>query len=316
MLDQTALPGRETYLTLDTAEDTAEAIVRLRVRGAPAIGIVAAMGLAAGLRPWREASREEFLREADRQLQLLGATRPTAVNLQWGLDQMRHAAWEGDAPAAELWARLRATADRLWADDRAMCQRIGDAGAALVSDGATVLTHCNAGALATGGMGTALAPIYRAHEDGRTVRVIVDETRPVGQGARLTAWELHRAGVPATVVVDGAAGSLMRRGLVDVVFVGADRVARNGDTANKIGTYSVAVLARHHGIPFYVCLPSSTIDPNTATGDGIPIEQRDASEVPHPEGVGVLNPAFDVTPAAYVTGWVTDRGLLRPPFGD
>jgi methylthioribose-1-phosphate isomerase len=316
VLDQTVLPAREEHLTLETAEDTAEAIVRLRVRGAPAIGIVAAMGLVAGLRSWRTVSPDEFLGEAARQLELLGSTRPTAVNLRWALERMRRDAWERSAPAQELWERLRDTADRLWADDREMCRRIGEAGLSLVPDGSTVLTHCNAGALATGGIGTALAPIYRAHELGRSVRVIVGETRPVGQGARLTAWELHRAGVPATVVVDGATGSLMRDARIDVVLVGADRVARNGDTANKIGTYSLAVLAQHHRIPVYVCMPSSTIDVNTPAGDGIPIEQRDAAEVSHPQGVGVLNPAFDVTPADYITGWITDSGLRVPPFGD
>ena len=316
ILDQTALPGREAYLALETAEETARAIASLRVRGAPAIGIVAAMGLVAGLRRSREAPSASFRAELERLIALLGEARPTAVNLRWALERMWRSADVPGLDSQELWERLRTTADDIWQQDRDMCGRIGEAGLSLVPDEATVLTHCNAGALATGGIGTALAPIYRAHELGRAVRVVVGETRPVGQGARLTAWELGRAGVPCTVIVDGAAGAVMRDSRVDVVLVGADRIAKNGDTANKIGTYGLAVLARHHGIPFYVCAPSSTIDPRTETGERIPIERRDPSEVMHPEGARVLNPAFDVTPAEYVTGWVTDRGVLSPPFGD
>jgi len=316
LLDQTALPDREVYLTLETAEETAHAITSLRVRGAPAIGIVAAMGLVAGLRPFRDGPTAAFLDALDRQVALLADARPTAVNLRWALDRMRRGVGTSERTASKMWERLRAAADLIWAEDREMCRRIGETGLALMPDEATVLTHCNAGALATGGIGTALAPIYRAHELGRSVRVLVGETRPVGQGARLTAWELGRAGVPCTVMVDSAAGAIMRDSHIDLVFVGADRVAQNGDTANKIGTYGLAVLAAHHKIPFYVCAPTSTIDPRTPSGDRIPIERRDSSEVMHPAGAGVLNPAFDVTPAEYVTGWVTDRGLLSPPFGD
>lgn len=316
ILDQTALPERETYVTLESTDDTARAIVSLQVRGAPAIGIVAAMGLVAGLREWRGAPRPAFVEALERAIAVLGDARPTAVNLRWALERMRRSADVPGGTSEWLWAVLRAQADAIWEEDRAMCGRIGDAGVSLVPDGATVLTHCNAGALATGGIGTALAPIYRAHELGRSVRVIVGETRPVGQGARLTAWELGRAGVPCTVIVDSAAGVVMRDSRVDVVLVGADRVARNGDTANKIGTYGLAVLAQHHSIPFYVCAPTSTIDASTPSGERIPIERRDASEVLHPDGARVLNPAFDVTPAPYVTGWVTDKGVLSPPFAD
>jgi len=316
ILDQRALPEREVYITLETVDDTARAISNLSVRGAPAIGIVAAMGLVAGLREWRGAPRAAFVEALERSVTSLGDARPTAVNLRWALERMRRSADVSGQTAEWLWARLRAEADAIWTEDREMCLQIGDAGLSLVPDGATVLTHCNAGALATGGIGTALAPIYRAHELGRSVRVIVGETRPVGQGARLTAFELGRAGVPCTVIVDSAAASVMHDSRVDVALVGADRVARNGDTANKIGTYSLAVLAQHHRIPFYICAPTSTIDARTPSGDRIPIERRDASEVLHPDGARVLNPAFDVTPARYITGWVTDKGVISPPFGD
>jgi methylthioribose-1-phosphate isomerase len=223
--------------------------------------------------------------------------------------------------AGEVWERLRAEATLIWEEDRAMCRSIGLAGLALLPDGANVLTHCNAGALATGGIGTALAPIYLAHEAGRKVHVFVDETRPVLQGARLTAWELTHAGVPCTLIADGVAASLMRAARVDLVLVGADRIAANGDFANKIGTYGLAVLARHHGVPLYCCAPSSTIDPAVPDGDAIPIEERGADEVRMiagraiaPASVAAFNPAFDVTPARYVSGYLTDRGAVRPPF--
>ena len=306
---------------LETVEATADAIRTLQVRGAPLIGITAAMGLVAGLREARSLERDAFLARLDQSVGLLGASRPTAVNLRWALDRMCRAAAQASGAGPGLWERLKGEATAIWEEDRAMCRRIGEHGLALIPQRGNVLTHCNAGALATGGIGTALAPVYLAHEAGRQVQVFVDETRPVLQGARLTAWELARAGIGCTVIVDGAAASLMRAARVDLVLVGADRIARNGDVANKIGTYALAVAAFHHGVPFYVAAPSSTIDPMLASGDEIPIEQRPADEVRICGGRSVvpaeaeaLNPAFDVTPARLVTGFLTDQGLVRPPF--
>src|SRR5437867_10192960 len=323
IIDQRALPEARIERDLESAEAVADAIRTLQVRGAPLIGIAAAMGLVAATRGQRGASREQFLARLAQLAPLLAATRPTAVNLRWALDRMARAAAATPGEGVALWERLQAEATAIWEEDRAMCRRIGEAGLPLVPDGATVLTHCNAGALATGGIGTALAPIYLAHDAGRRVHVLVDETRPVLQGARLTAWELTHAGVPCTVIADSAAGALMRQAQVDLVLVGADRIAANGDFANKIGTYALAVLARHHGVPFYCAAPSSTIDPALADGDGIPIEQRAPEEVKTvagrpvaPAAAAALNPAFDVTPARYVTGYLTDRGLRKPPFAD
>ena len=325
IVDQRALPEAKIERDLETGEAVADAIRTLQVRGAPLIGIAAAMGLVAGTRELRAAPRDRFLVRLDELARLLGATRPTAVNLRWALDRMTRVAMEtpGNWGSSGVWERLQAEATAIWEEDRAMCRRIGEAGLPLIPDGAKVLTHCNAGALATGGIGTALAPIYLAHEAGRRVHVFVDETRPVLQGARLTAWELVHAGIPCTVIVDAVAGSLMRRAQVDLVIVGADRIAANGDFANKIGTYSLAVLALHHGVPFYCAAPSTTIDAALADGEGIPIEQRGSDEVKTvagrpvaPAAAAALNPAFDVTPARYVTGFVTDRGLEQPPFGD
>src|SRR5206468_7946886 len=284
----------------------------LQVRGAPLIGIAAAMGLVAGTRELRRAPREEFLGRLAELARLLAATRPTAVNLRWALERVTRVAAATPGDGVALWEQLQAEATAIWEEDRAMCRRIGEAGLPLIPDGAKVLTHCNAGALATGGIGTALAPIYLAHEAGRRLHVFVDETRPVLQGARLTAWELVHAGIPCTVIADAVAGLLMRQARVDLVIVGADRIAANGDFANKIGTYSLAVLARHHGVPFYCAAPSTTIDPALADGDGIPIEQRSPEEVKTvagrpvaPAAAAALNPAFDVTPARYVSGFVT-----------
>jgi methylthioribose-1-phosphate isomerase len=321
VIDQRALPEAEIERDLESAEAVADAIRTLQVRGAPLIGIAAAMGLVAGTRELRGAPRDAFLARIDQVARLLAATRPTAVNLKWALDRMARVARQTPGSGGAIWERLHGEATAIWEEDRAMCRRIGEAGLPLVPSGTKVLTHCNAGALATGGIGTALAPVYLAHDAGRQVHVFVDETRPVLQGARLTAWELWRAGIPCTVITDGAAGSLMRQARVDVVIVGADRIAANGDFANKIGTYSLAVLARHHGVPFYCAAPSSTIDAGLADGDGIPIEERGPDEVKTlagravaPPAVTALNPAFDVTPARYVTGFVTDRGLEHPPF--
>src|SRR5438445_5411253 len=323
IVDQRALPEACIERDLESVEAVADAIRTLQVRGAPLIGIAAAMGLVAGTRELRAAPRDRFLARLGELVRLLGATRPTAVNLRWALDRMARVAAEtpGTWGGSGVWERLQAEATAIWEEDRAMCRRIGEAGLPLVPDGATVLTHCNAGALATGGIGTALAPIYLAHDAGRRVHVFVDETRPVLQGARLTAWELVHAGIPCTVIADAVAGSLMRQAQVDLVIVGADRIAANGDFANKIGTYSLAVLALHHGVPFYCAAPSTTIDAALADGDGIPIEQRGPEEVKTiagrpvaPAAAAALNPAFDVTPARYVSAFVTDRGLEQPPF--
>jgi methylthioribose-1-phosphate isomerase len=321
VVDQRALPDALVQRDLETVDDAAAAIRTLQVRGAPLIGIAAAMGLVAGLRKVRRGGRDAFLAQLRTAAACLAETRPTAINLRWALTRMIAVAEQTPGDAAAVWERLRVEATTIWEEDRAMCRRIGEAGLSLVPDGANVLTHCNAGALATGGIGTALAPIYLAHEAGRRVHVYVDETRPVLQGARLTAWELSEAGVPCTLLADGAAGTLLRNARVDLVLVGADRIAANGDFANKIGTYSVSVLARQHGVPFYCCAPSSTIDSATPDGDAIPIEERPADEVKAiagrviaPREVAVFNPAFDVTPARYVTAFITERGLVHPPF--
>jgi methylthioribose-1-phosphate isomerase len=325
IVDQRALPDTVVHRELETIDDAAGAIRTLQVRGAPLIGIAAAMGLVAGLRDARRSvgARDAFLARLRKAAACLAETRPTAINLRWALTRMIAIAERTHGDAAAVWERLRVEATAIWEEDRAMCRRIGEAGLPLLLDGANVLTHCNAGALATGGIGTALAPIYLAHEAGRRVHVYVDETRPVLQGARLTAWELSEAGVPCTLLVDGAAGTLLRDARVDLVLVGADRIAANGDFANKVGTYPVAVLARQHGVPFYCCAPSSTIDPTTPGGEAIPIEARAADEVKSiagrpiaPRAVQAFNPAFDVTPARYVTGFITERGIVHPPFLD
>jgi len=322
ILDQRALPEARVERDLETVEDVADAIRTLQVRGAPLIGIAAAMGLVAGLRAHRGAGRDAFLARLTEQVRLLGATRPTAVNLGWALDRMTCVAREAPGDGGAIWECLAAQARAFLEEDRAMCRRIGEFGLPLLPDGARVLTHCNAGALATGGIGTALAPIYLAREAGRRVHVYVGETRPLLQGARLTAWELTQAGVRCTIIADAAAAALLRAAQVDLVVVGADRIAANGDFANKIGTYALAVLAFHHGVPFYCAAPSSTIDPSVATGEGIPIEQRSPEELTTfagrtiaPSGAAALNPAFDVTPARYVKGYITDRGVVQPPFG-
>jgi methylthioribose-1-phosphate isomerase len=325
IIDQRALPEAEITRDLESVESVAEAIRQLQVRGAPLIGIAAAMGLVADMRDHRAAPRAQFLKRLRERSALVGAARPTAVNLRWALERMVRVAdtTPGDGGGADLWERLRVEATAIWEEDRAMCRRIGEHGLTILADGANVLTHCNTGALATGGIGTALAPIYLAHEQGRRVHVFVDETRPLLQGSRLTAWELMHAGISCTLITDAAAATLMRQAKVDLVLVGADRICANGDFANKIGTYGLAVLARHHGVPFYSAAPWSTVDVTLAEGDLIPIEQRAAAEVTvmagrpiAPEGTAALNPAFDVTPARYVTGFITDRGIVQPPFSE
>lgn len=321
IIDQRALPAAEITRDLDTAEAVADAIRTLQVRGAPLIGIAAAMGLVAALRAQRSAPRVEFLARLREYAALLGASRPTAVNLRWALERMSQVAGVTPGDGSALWERLRTEANAIRDEDRAMCRRIGECGLTVLKNGANVLTHCNTGALATGGIGTALAAIYVAHEAGRHVHVYVDETRPLLQGSRLTAWELMRAGIPCTLITDGAAATLLQQQKVDAVLVGADRICANGDFANKIGTYGLAVLAQHHGVPFYCAAPWSTVDVTLASGDLIPIEQRAAAEVTgfdgHPSapaGIVALNPAFDVTPARYVTAFITDRGIVQPPF--
>jgi methylthioribose-1-phosphate isomerase len=320
ILDQTLLPDEERYLDIDTVDQMAEAIRSLRVRGAPLIGIAAAMGVVAVVGKGRsgEAGSRE-LERIKKACELLGATRPTAVNLQWALQRMCRRAESAVPRGEEIRGALITEASAIWQEDRLMCDRIGELGATLLPPDSTVCTVCNAGALATGGIGTALAPVYVQHRAGRTPHVVVPETRPLLQGSRLTAWELDRAGVPVTLIADGMVASRLRRGDVAAVFVGADRIARNGDVANKIGTYSLALAARAHGIPFYVAAPTSTIDTATPDGAAIPIEERASDEVTAwrghrsaPRGIGVWNPAFDVTPANLVTAIVTDRGIVAP----
>ena len=315
ILDQRRLPNEVLLRDLRTVEEIAEAIRTLAVRGAPAIGVAAAIGLAV-------AAGGQALAEVERAAATLRATRPTAVNLMWALDRMlviARATASLAAPARR--EALREEAERIRAEDAAMCQAIGAHGAALIESGMRVLTHCNAGALATAGIGTALAPLYVAHARGAKLQVFATETRPLLQGARLTAWELGQAGIPATVLTDGMAASLMARGGIDLVIVGADRIVANGDVANKIGTYGLAVLAKYHGVPFVVAAPMSTIDAHTPDGSAIVIEQRDPTEVTHWHGVRVAaagalvyNPAFDVTPHTLVSRIVTDRGIVVPPY--
>jgi len=325
MIDQRVLPAREEYVVLREPEDVAAAIRDMVVRGAPAIGVSAAFGLALGASRAADLEPAAFDARMAALFDVMAAARPTAVNLFWAIEAMRGelgaARREGLDNAATA-ARLEARAEAIRREDLASCRAIGRFGADLVPDRATVLTHCNAGGLATAGYGTALGVVRGAVEAGKSVRVLADETRPFLQGARLTAWELMADGIDTVLITDNMAGSLMRRGEIDLVVVGSDRIAANGDVANKIGTYPVAVLAREHGIPFYVAAPLTTIDLACPDGDRIPIEQRDRAEVTSlfgtpiaPEGVGVLNPAFDVTPARYVTAIVTDRGVARPPYG-
>jgi len=317
-LDQTLLPDQESYREAASVDDMIEAIQSLRVRGAPMLGIVAAMGLAAAAAQ-AESRRRLTAAWLDSEATRLAAARPTAVNLAWAVDRVRAVAsraFETGAEPRTVVDNLRAVAQRIWDEDRHMCQAIGEAGAEVIPDGATVLTHCNAGALATGGIGTALAAIYVARDQGKRVDVISCEARPLRQGARLTSWELARAGIEVTAIVDSAAAAVMAAGKVDLVITGADRIAANGDVANKIGTYGLAVLAEAHRIPFFVAAPRSTFDISLSRGSEIPIELRAASEVGAAPGAEVYNPAFDVTPASLVTGLVTDRGLVEPPYLD
>ena len=322
MIDQRKLPLEFVVVEFDDYRDVATAIREMYIRGAPAIGAAAAFGLALAARQSQATTPAVLLADLDTAAELLGATRPTAVNLFWALDRMLRVARSlAQATVPEIRDGLLVEAQRIADEDVEINKRMGAHGATLVQDGFNILTHCNAGALATVDYGTALAVVRAAHEQGKKIHVWVDETRPRLQGARLTAWELMEAGIPMTLIADNVAGHLMRNGRVDIVFVGSDRTAANGDVANKIGTYKLAVLARENGIPFYPVVPTSTIDLQIARGDDIPIEVRDEREVTHvrdcqiaPDGVRVLNVAFDVTPHRYVTGIVTENGIAYPPF--
>ncbi|MCC7416866.1 MAG: S-methyl-5-thioribose-1-phosphate isomerase [Acidobacteria bacterium] len=326
MIDQRRLPADEIYVRCRTAAEVARAIRTMVIRGAPAIGVAAAMGIALGMRRSSATGTQKFAAEFYKTCELLAATRPTAVNLFWAIERMKRAFGTG-AEAGESVDQIKDRLDREAAaihdEDVASCRALGAHGASVVPAGARILTHCNAGALATAGYGTALGVIRGAVEAGKRVTVLAGETRPVLQGARLTAWELVRDHIPTTVITDGMAGAIMRMGQIDLVVVGADRIAANGDTANKIGTYTVAVLAREHRIPFYVAAPLSTIDLRTPDGQHIPIEERSAKEVTHlggrqltPAGAGIRNPAFDVTPHRLIAGIITERGIFRPPYAE
>lgn len=322
LIDQTKLPVTLEYLETDDVDEIWDAIKVLKVRGAPAIGVCAAMGLVASIQSCGYSSGSELLAEAQKQADYLATSRPTAVNLFWALDRMMKAARaSADLSPREILERLAVEARAIRDEDAAMCRSIGGHGVALLSEGDGILTHCNAGSLATAEFGTALAPMYTAKQQGMKFKVFADETRPLLQGARLTAWELQHAGIDVTLICDNMAASMMQAGRISCVMVGSDRIAGNGDVANKIGTYGVAVLAKHHGIPFYVLAPSSTFDLSLSSGAEIPIEQRDADEVrmmqsvqTAPRDVPVENPAFDVTPAELVTAIVCEKGILRPDY--
>lgn len=322
MIDQTKLPGELVLLECRHVETVWEAIRSLRVRGAPAIGIAAAYGLCIGVQYAAQSNEDSFYSEVERVADYLATSRPTAVNLFWALNRMRDRAQalqaEGTAPADALSA-LVAEAMQIEDEDRAMCQAIGRHGQTLLADNSGVLTHCNAGGLATAAYGTALSVFFHAHEAGKAIHVYADETRPLLQGARLTSWELQQWGIPVTVICDSMAAVVMREGKVQAVVTGADRIAANGDSANKIGTYGIACLAKMHGIPFYIAAPSSTFDLSIATGKEIPIEERKSEEITHgfgrqtvPDGVEVYNPAFDVTPAELIAALICEHGVIQP----
>jgi methylthioribose-1-phosphate isomerase len=324
MIDQRKLPAQEVYVRCKSASDVARAIRTMVIRGAPAIGVAAAMGLALGMRKSSATGTQKFAAEFQKSCDLMAATRPTAVNLFWAIERMKRCfaeAAQAGQSVDQIKDRLDREAQLIHDEDVQSCRAMGAYGAEVVPADARVLTHCNAGALATAGYGTALGVIRGAVEQGKRVVVFADETRPFLQGARLTAWELVRDGIPTTVITDNMTAALMRKMPIDLVVVGADRIAANGDTANKIGTYGVAVLAREHKVPFYVAAPLSTIDMNTPDGDHIPIEERNAREVSHvgssqlaPEGASIWNPAFDVTPHEYIAGIITERGIYRAPY--
>jgi len=322
LIDQRRLPLEEVYVECRDVAALADAIRTMQIRGAPAIGVAGAMGLALAAKAIRADNVEDFLKELSRQGEELVRTRPTAVNLAWGIDRMKRCAEKSkDLPIPAIVQALIREAQAIREEDIRGNRAMGEHGKRFIADGAAVLTHCNAGALATAGYGTALGVIRAAHAAGTRLSVWVDETRPFLQGARLTAWELHQDGIPVTLIADNMAGHLMQRGRIDLVVVGADRIARNGDVANKIGTYTLAVLAKEHGIPFYVAAPISTLDLSLKNGGEIPIEERSIEEVTSwagvrtaPLGISAANPVFDVTPARYITAIITDRGVARPPY--
>lgn len=320
IIDQTRLPGKLVYLRFRDVKDFWHAIKKLQVRGAPALGVAAAYGVYLGVQKSQAKDCDGFMRELDRVIKFIGSARPTAVNLFWGLDRMRAAAVKNRKRSiAAIKKVLLSEAHKVYEEDRAICRKMADYGARLIKDKDVILTHCNAGALATADYGTALGVIYRAKEEGKRIKVYADETRPLMQGARLTTWELMREGIDVTLICDNMAAHVMSRGGVTKVIVGADRIARNGDAANKIGTYGVAVLAKYHRIPFYVVAPVSTIDFSLSRGREIPIEERHGWEITTihgkalaPKGVKTYCPAFDVTPAGLITAIVTERGVFKP----
>jgi methylthioribose-1-phosphate isomerase len=322
LIDQTRLPHEVVILRCTTCAEVASAIKEMRVRGAPAIGVTGAFGLVLAALSSQASNKAGLVAELEAEAESLAATRPTAVNLRWGIDRILRRAQTSDGSPSDVASGLLSEALDMAREDEETNRRMGALGADLVPEKATILTHCNAGALATVDYGTALGVVRAAWEQGKKIRVLADETRPFLQGARLTAWELSRDGIPVTLITDSMAGHFMRTSRVDLVIVGADRIAANGDVANKIGTYSVAVLAKENGIPFYVAAPFSTVDASLSSGEQIPIEERSPDEVlcfaghrVAPDGVSAFHPAFDVTPSRYVTAIITERGVLWPPFG-
>lgn len=321
LLDQTRLPTEIQWVSCATYEQVADAIRNMVVRGAPVIGVTAAYGMAIGAMGCADLDRDALSHKLDAIGNCLFETRPTAVNLHWALERMKRVYTGSERPTHEIVRLLLNEAIAIDQEDIQANRAMGKIGAEVVPDGVSILTHCNAGALATADYGTALGVMRAAHEQGKHIHVYADETRPYLQGSRLTAWELMQSGIPVTLICDNMAGYLMQQGKIGLVITGADRIASNGDTANKIGTYSVAVLAKHHGIPFYIAAPYSTIDKSLATGKDIPIEERSPDEVTHfrgiqiaPEGVHVYNPSFDVTPGELIAGIITEKGILRPPY--
>jgi len=322
ILDQTYLPKREVYSDIRDVGRVWEAIKKLRVRGAPAIGIAAAYGFYMGIKELPESTFDSFWVEVERVAEYLEGARPTAINLKWALNRMKNTIQaHKDKPIEEIKEIVLKTAKTIHDEDKRICKKIGENGVSLVTKNAKILTHCNTGSLATGQYGTALSVIFHAHEKGKNIQVWVDETRPLLQGSRLTAWELMNAEIPMKLITDSTAGSIMKQGKVDLVIVGTDRVAANGDTANKIGTYPLAVLAKENEVPFYVAVPLSTIDMELETGDEIPIEERDDEEITSfngsqvaPKKVETYNPAFDITPHKYISGFITEKGIIEPPF--
>ena len=320
IIDQTKLPQEEVYLELDDYQGVASAIIELKIRGAPAIGIAGAYAVALGALKIKSAVRKNFLEKLHKVIEAIAATRPTAHNLFFALERMKRVADSG-RDAEQIKALLVAEAVKIHAEEAAATRHLSLFGADLIQDGWTILTHCNTGPLATSGYGTALGVIRMAKGQGKNIEVFADETRPLLQGARLTTWELKRAGVPVTLITDSMAGYFMKKGKIDCVITGADRIAANGDSANKIGTYTLAVLARENSIPFYIAAPTSTIDPSIKTGGDIPIEERPADEVTHiqgmpiaPPGIDAANPAFDVTPHEYITAIITEKGVIQEPY--